>query len=412
MRIARGVMIGSVGTISFLATLMSTGSFPDGHNLVELCMQQRLAHRFVVDIYCLHDDVLDVLVFGLIVGSLSSLVFHRQRLQFLSFPSIYQGKRQRFLLRSTSICSKCLSLTVFSLSLLLFYRLTFSHLVHFVLQTLFTSITGDRMVVSEKSGFVEVAALGQASLLCSLSFFVAVHLLHIHLTALLPMFVLSEGKASDDKDQHRFLLESLRDTSTPLFRNLGFQDLLMLARHSKGRKRMLVESQEAMSTLIRRSFGPLHTLSLRLETAISSSHTPRSRMGMVEKMRDGMVEEAEEVFQEVGICMASIESLALLLDKETHLLTRLPLSIGQISCSFCSLDILLSQFEDKLRNHFQHRQTVDFAHITALRQVLHFAIVKMMIAHGVEHIMLSAQFPDEEEQVFKTITGISDLDFN
>lgn len=47
-----------------------------------------------------------------------------------------------------------------------------------------------------------------------------------------------------------------------------------------------------------------------------------------------------------------------------------------------------------------------------METVLHFAIVKMMIAHGVEHIMLSAQFPEEEEGVFKTITGISDLDNN
>lgn len=71
-------------------------------------------------------------------------------------------------------------------------------------------------------------------------------------------------------------------------------------------------------------------------------------MGIVERMRDEMVEEAEEVFQEVGICMASIESLALLLDKETHLLTRLPLSIGQISSFFCSLDILLVQVSPSL----------------------------------------------------------------
>eukprot|EP01096_Ripella_sp_DP13-Kostka_P010117 TRINITY_DN3939_c0_g2_i1.p2 TRINITY_DN3939_c0_g2~~TRINITY_DN3939_c0_g2_i1.p2 ORF type:complete len:136 (-),score=44.08 TRINITY_DN3939_c0_g2_i1:6-413(-) len=133
-------------------------------------------------------------------------------------------------------------------------------------------------------------------------------------------------------------------------------------------------------------------------------------MGFVERMRDTMLEEAEMVFQDIGICMASIESLAHLLDKDTHLLTRLPFSIGDITREFCSLDFLLAQFEERLRYHFQYRETVEFAHITALRQVLHFAVVKMMIEHGVEHIMMSTKFSDEEEHTFKTITGITDLD--
>jgi len=64
-------------------------------------------------------------------------------------------------------------------------------------------------------------------------------------------------------------------------------------------------------------------------------------MGIIDKMRDELIEECEKVFQEIGICLASIETISLLLDDTKHSL--ISPSVGQITSFFCSLHILLQR---------------------------------------------------------------------